>query len=148
MATARRRWAEQVPVVADAELQQFLEELAEAMDARADRLGEFAAETAPPFLTELIGPVPENPAERLSWERKASAVMVYREVYSFARDDDAIGAEPSMSSPEKHAMWQAAYEATGSPGADDLTDVSDAQLRARAAMYTARDELGSEVCGQ
>lgn len=135
MAPARRKWADQVPVVSDPELQQFLGELAEAMDGRAERLGEFAAETAPGFLTEVLGPVPDAPSERLDWQHKASAVMAYREVYNFGREDDAIGAEPSMASPEKHALWQAAYEATGSPGAENLSEVSDAQLRIRAAMY-------------
>lgn len=147
MAPAGRSWAEQVPEVADPELARFLDELGEAMDGRRERLGEFAAENPAPYLTAVLGDVPDSPAERLEWEHKAGAVLAYREVYNFGREDEATGPEPSMSSPEKHALWQAAYEATGSPGSEDLSEASDAQLRARREMYARETSWAPRYAG-
>ena len=34
------------------------------MDARKDRIGEYAAEHAPPWAVAALGPVPEDPRDR------------------------------------------------------------------------------------
>ena len=41
--------------------------LARAMDERKDGIGEHAAELAPPWAVAALGPLPEDPRDRLDW---------------------------------------------------------------------------------
>jgi hypothetical protein len=68
----QRSWSEQVPEVADPERGRFLADLAAAMDARKERIGEHAAEHAPGWAVRALGPVPGDPLDRLEWERRAA----------------------------------------------------------------------------
>ncbi|HUK71999.1 MAG TPA: AAA family ATPase, partial [Streptosporangiaceae bacterium] len=135
MAPQARRWAEQVPKTNDPQLAHFLTEAAAAMDGRKDRLGEFAADTRPSWATDVLGEVPDEPAGRQEWQRKAASICAYREIYNFAREDEAIGPEPSSASPEKHAAWLEAFMAMNAAGSEDLSGLSAARLRARRGMY-------------
>ena len=56
-------------------------DLAAAMDARGDRIGEYAAETHQCVPVNALGPVPEDPLERLDWTERAAAIGAYRELY-------------------------------------------------------------------
>src|SRR4029077_15929980 len=47
-------------------------EIAALMDARKDRIGEHAAEHAPPWVVTALGPVPEDPLDRLDWQGGAA----------------------------------------------------------------------------
>ncbi len=59
-----RTWSERLPEVADPDRRRYMAELAEAMDARVQRLGEYAADTAPLWATRALGPVPDDPSAR------------------------------------------------------------------------------------
>lgn len=54
------------------------------MDDRKQRLGQHAAQAAPAWAITALGPVPEVAAARREWERKASSIAAYREMYGYA----------------------------------------------------------------
>jgi hypothetical protein len=74
-------WSQQVPAC-DGERGRYLTELAAAMDDRKTRIGEFAAEHSPGWATTALGPIPEDPLDRLTWQTRASDIGAYRELYS------------------------------------------------------------------
>ena len=55
-------WSAQVPAIADPERRAYLAQIAALMDARKDRIGEHAADHAPPWAVTALGPVPAPPA--------------------------------------------------------------------------------------
>ena len=57
----------QVPEIADPERRAYVTQIAALMDARRDRIGEYAAEHAPPWAVTALGQVPEDPLDRLDW---------------------------------------------------------------------------------
>jgi AAA domain len=57
-------WSDQVPAIADPERRAYLTEIAAMMDARKDRIGEHAAEHAPPWAVTALGPIPADPLDR------------------------------------------------------------------------------------
>jgi hypothetical protein len=135
-----RPWSEQVPVAGDPGRQRYLTELAQAMDERKARIGEFAAEHAPPWAVHALGPVPGEPLARLEWEQRASHVGAYPELYGWSHDTEPVGPEPAGDSPEKRAAWQAAS------GAMNRTDVADDETGAAgAALGPVKDLLASCV---
>jgi hypothetical protein len=103
-------WSERVPEIADPERRLFVAELAAAMDARRERIGEYAAEASPAWVVNALGPVPEDPLERLDWAHRASAIGAYRELYGVESDTEPIGPEP-VNSPEARSARMAAYSA-------------------------------------
>ena len=124
-----RPWAEQVPDTADPEMRAFLEDLAAAADERITRLGEHDAEAETPWAVAALGPVPEDPLDRLAWQQKASAVHAYREAYGLDDPDDLVGPEPTAAeSPRKRAMWHDALRALGPVDGLDLRGRTDGQL--------------------
>jgi hypothetical protein len=44
------------------------------MDARKERLGAHAADSALPWAVNALGPVPEHPVARLDWQRRAASI--------------------------------------------------------------------------
>ena len=76
-------WAERVPQLPDPERQAYLAELAAMMDGRKQRLGQHAAQIAPAWAITALGPVPDDAAVRQEWERKASSIAAYREMYGY-----------------------------------------------------------------
>jgi len=66
-------WSAQVPDVADPEQARFLAELAAAMDARKDRLGEHAAAAQPGWAIAAAGPVP--PTRCSGWTGSGASPM-------------------------------------------------------------------------
>jgi hypothetical protein len=96
-------WSSRVPVLADPVRQQFVANLAAAMDARRARIGEHAALTAPAWAVNASGPVPADPLQRLEWTERASAVGAYRELYGIDSDTDPVGPEP-VNSPEARSV--------------------------------------------
>ena len=75
-----RPWAERVPDVPDPVIREHLGKLAAAMDARTERLAAHVTETAPAWAVQAIGPVPEDPMERLEWQHRIAPVAAYREL--------------------------------------------------------------------
>ena len=55
-------------------------QIAALMDARKDRIGEHAADHAPPWAVTALGPVPEHPLDRLDWQRRAASIGAWREL--------------------------------------------------------------------
>ncbi len=130
-----RPWSEQVPAVADPEKQRFLTELAAAMDARKERIGEHAAEHLPAWADHALGPVPGDPLDRLEWQRRAAEIGAYRELYGYEHSTDPIGPEPTGDSPEKRAAWHSAFAALGPVDGADLRGLPDGSLLHMRASY-------------
>lgn len=131
----QRRFAEQVPEAGDPEKQSFLEALAGAMDDRVDRLGEDAAEHEPGWAVNALGPVPEDPLERLEWTERAKAIGHYREQFDWHHPAEPCGPEPSSASPKARAVWHAAYGAMNRTGADDMSRHQDGSLLRMRQQY-------------
>ena len=131
-----RPWSQRVPSIADPTRQQFVTELAAAMDARRVRIGEHAAETAPAWAVNALGPVPDDPVDRLEWTERASAVGAYRELYGIESDTDPVGPEP-VNSPEARSAWMAAYSALLRQDPSGLDALPDSSLLLRRAQYQA-----------
>ena len=78
-------WSAQVPAIADPERRAYADQIAAAMDARKERIGEHAAASALPWAVAALGPVPDDPAARLDWQQRAASVGAYRELSGYAR---------------------------------------------------------------
>jgi hypothetical protein len=74
-------WAERVPHLSDHEHRAYLAEIATMMDDRKQCLGQHTAQIAPAWAITALGPVPDDAAIRQEWERKASSIAAYREMY-------------------------------------------------------------------
>ena len=108
-------WSAQVPALADPERRAWLTEIAALMDARKDRIGEHAAEHAPPWAVTALGPVPDHPLNRLDWQRRASSIGAYRELSGHSEPAVPIGPEPATAAPDIRAAWHEALAASAPP---------------------------------
>jgi len=77
-------WSAQLPAIADPERTEFAAQVAAAMDARRDRIGEYAADIALPWAVGALGRVPDDPAARLSWQQRAASIGAWRELSGYA----------------------------------------------------------------
>jgi len=132
-----RPWADRVPEADDPQIQDFLCDLAAAMDNRRQRIGEHAAETVPDWAIAALGPVPSDPITRLDWENRASHIGAYRELYGWDHSAEPCGPEPAGDSPEKRAAWHAAYAAMTRTENLDLRGEPDGRLWHMRATYQA-----------
>jgi hypothetical protein len=110
------------------------------MDARAERLGEHTVQTTPAWALQALGPVPNDPVERLDWQNRASKIATYRELYGTGDDREVIGPEPTENAPEMRAAWHDAFAAITRTGAVDVRDLPDQSLIHMRASY--RSETG------
>jgi conjugative relaxase-like TrwC/TraI family protein len=133
----QRPWSEQLPDIADSERLRYLTDLAHAMDARKDRIGEHTAEHPPTWAIRTLGPVPDDPLDRLRWERRASDIGAYRELYFYDHPTEPIGPEPSGDSPAKRTAWHAAFTALGPVDGIDLRAEPDGRLLHMRDTYAA-----------
>jgi hypothetical protein len=104
-------WPAQVPETSDPERGRFFAQLAHVMEDRRRRIGEHAAASSLPWAVDALGPVPDDPAERLAWQEKAAAIGAYRELSGHDQPDDPVGPEPPASTPDLRAAWHAAHAA-------------------------------------
>jgi conjugative relaxase-like TrwC/TraI family protein len=114
----------------------YAAELATAMAARAERLGEHAAQAQPEWARGL-GSVPADPLERLGWERRASAIAAYRELSGHDHPADPIGPEPAASRPDRRAAWHEAFIALGPADGPDVRGMPDGRLLLLRDSYRA-----------
>lgn len=130
------RFSDLIPAQVPQTWEAWLGRHADAADDRRVVLGEEIARQRPQWAIEALGPVPEDPVERLEWEDKAGTAGVVREL--LGRDDptDALGAAPPANLPDKYAMWYAGHTALGLPDAGpEERAASDGRLLARIAAY-------------
>jgi hypothetical protein len=105
-----------------------LAEIAAMMDDRKQRLGQHATQIAPVWAIAALGPVPDDAAARQEWERKASSVAAYREMFGYDHPDDPIGPEPTRDTPDQRAAWYEAFAALGPVGDLDVRAMRDGRL--------------------
>jgi hypothetical protein len=132
-------WAERVPQLPDPERRAYLAEIAAMMDDRKQRLGQHAAQIAPTWVITALGPVPDDAADRQEWERKASLIAAYREMYGHDHPDDPTGPEPTREAPDQRAAWHEAFLALAPAGADDVRAMRDGRL------WLIRDTCAAET---
>jgi conjugative relaxase-like TrwC/TraI family protein len=123
-----RPWSSQVPAIADPERRAYITEIAALMDARKDRIGEHAAEHAPPWAIIALGPVPDHPLQRLDWQQRASSIGAYRELSGYDDPSDPIGPEPAAAAPDRRAAWYEALAALGPVDGPDVRGMPDGTL--------------------
>ena len=121
-------WSAQVPPIADPERRAYVAQIAAMMDARKDRLGEHAADHAPPWAVTALGPVPEHPVDRLDWQRRAAAIGAWRELSGYHHPTDPIGPEPVAAAPDLRAAWHEAFAALGPADGPDVRGMPDGML--------------------
>ena len=78
---------------------------------------------------------PTDPLDRLEWERRASDIGAYRELYSYDHPTEPIGPEPTGDSPEKRAAWHAAFASMRPVDGIDLRSLPDGALLHRRGTY-------------
>lgn len=119
----------------------YLRQLAAVMDQRVDELGRTAAQSPPEWALERLGAVPDDPAAREEWARRAGLVSNYREAYGYTRPGDAIGPAPATDAVDARYAWDRAAEALGvTAGAHRADGASEAQLLRSVERYE-REEL-------
>lgn len=130
------RFADLIPATVPETWESWLGRHADAADDRRAVLGEEIARERPQWAVEALGPVPEDPVERLEWEDKAGTAGMVRELLGYDDPTDALGAPPPANLPDKYAMWCGGHAALGLPDAGpDERAASDGQLFARIAAY-------------
>jgi hypothetical protein len=72
--------------------------------------------------------VPEHPLDRLDWQRRASAIGAYRELYGYSHPTEPIGPEPAGDAPDKRAAWYEAFAALGPVDGPDVRRLPDGSL--------------------
>jgi hypothetical protein len=121
-------WTARILAIADPERRAYLTQIAALMDTRKQRLGEHAAASAPPWAVSALGPVPEHPAARLDWQRRASAIAAWRELSGYHNRADPIGPEPAAAAADLRAAWHEALTALGPVDGPDVRGMPDGML--------------------
>ncbi len=124
------------PRIDDLDAARLATDLAVAMDARVDVLGERAALDRPVWAMQYLGDVPAGPVERDEWVRRAGAAAAYREERGYDSEVEAIGPAPERGLPELRASWHAAYTALRMPELErESAAATDGELLALRAAY-------------
>jgi hypothetical protein len=121
-------WAAQLPDIADPERRAYAAHIAVMMDVRKDRIGEHAAEHALPWAVGALGPVPDDPVDRLDWQHQASSIGAYRELSGHDHPADPIGPDPVTVAPDLRAAWHEALTALGPVDGPDVRGMPDGTL--------------------
>ncbi len=121
-------WSKQIPVITDPARHAYATQIAALMDARKDRIGEHAAEHALPWAVAALGAVPLHPVDRLDWQRRASSIGAYRELFGYDHPADPIGPEPTAAAADRRAAWYEAVAALGRVDGPDVRSMPDGRL--------------------
>jgi hypothetical protein len=124
----QRPWTDRPRQFEDPEIARYEAGLRQAMDARTERLGEHAVQAAPAWALQALGPVPEDPIERLGWQDRASKIATYRELYGIGDEREVIGPEPTGNTPEMRAAWHDAFAAITRTDSVDVRHLPDGSL--------------------
>jgi conjugative relaxase-like TrwC/TraI family protein len=132
-------WGQRIPKTVQPGHEEYVSELAAAMDQRAQRIGEHAAQHEPPWALTALGPVPADPLDRLAWQHNASAIGAYRELAGISDPAEPLGPEPVAADPDLRAAWHDAFACVGPPGGPDVRALADGEL------HLLRDGYRSET---
>jgi len=131
----QKPWADRPRQFDDPQIAEHEAALRQAMDERAGRLGEHAAETSPAWAVQALGPVPDDPVAWLDWQQRASKIATYRELYGIGDDREPIGKEPTENAPEMRAAWHDAFAAITHGDGVDVRALPDRSLEHMRASY-------------
>jgi len=92
-------------------------------------------QTTPPWATQALGKLADDPAQRADWQQRAGVLGAYREMFGYDHPADAIGPEPATTTPEARAVWHTAFAALSHTGGIDLRGLTDEQLKLRRGTY-------------
>ena len=137
---APKPWSERVPVMDDPGLQEYMQHLAEATEAKEKRTGEFIAETQPVWAIRCLGPMPEDDEGKAAWTLRAQKIESFRQRWGVGNDIEVIGHEPSPNNPEMRQEWFAAHLAVTNADEVDLKSLPDRSLWHMRNSY--KDETG------
>ena len=140
-------WSAQIPAIADPECRGYLTEIAALMDARKDRIGEHAAEHAPPWAVNALGLVPADPLDRLDWQQRAASIGAYRELSGYAHPADPIGPEPVAAAPDIRAAWHEALAALGPANGPEVRGMPDGTLLHLRGTYPIETAWAPQYVG-
>jgi hypothetical protein len=98
------------------------------MDERKERIGAHAPVSGLPWAVSALGPVPEGPAERRDWQRRAASIGAYRELSGYDRHGDPIGPEPAAVVPDLRAAWHETLAALAPAGGPDVRGMPEGTL--------------------
>ena len=83
--------------------------------------------------------MPNDAAIRQEWERKASSIAAYREMFGHDDPHDPVGPEPTRDTPDQWAAWHEAFLALGPAGQPDVRAMRDGRL------WLIRDTYATET---
>jgi hypothetical protein len=124
----QKPWTDRPRRFDDPQMAEYEARLRQVMDARADRLGEHAVQSSPAWALRALGPLPDDPVERLDWQNRATKIATYRELYGSGDDRQVIGPEPTGNAPEMRAAWHDAFTAITKTDGVDVRTLPDSSL--------------------
>jgi conjugative relaxase-like TrwC/TraI family protein len=131
----QKPWTDRPRQFGDPQLAQYEADLRQAMDERAERLGQHTVQTSPAWALQALGPVPDDPRARLDWQHRATKIATYRELYGAGDDREVIGREPTGNAPEMRAAWHNAFAAITRTDGVDVRELPDRSLEHMRASY-------------
>ncbi len=141
-------YADWVPRTDSAEWNDYLTALAATADQRAAELGRAAGDEAPEWAVQALGPVPDDPRGRSTWQERAGVVAAYRELRGHDDQADALGPAPKAGQVEQYAAYRAAWRALGRPEVDRaIHEKSDGQLRVWVRAWEREQAWGPRYVG-
>jgi hypothetical protein len=115
---------------AEGDLGRAIGQVAAAMDARIDWLGQQAKSAQPAWAAQL-GSLPDSPEQAADWCRRAGIVAGYQEAFGIETDGtDPIGDRPATTRPDAAAWWQRAAAALDRTEPASLAQLPDEHLEA------------------
>jgi conjugative relaxase-like TrwC/TraI family protein len=129
-------FAEWTPTVDNPAWQRHLDDLAAVADSRRNQLTATVVAEPPAWAIQELGPVPDDPTERIDWAKRAGAVAAHRELTGHDDPDIALLGPPKQGQAEAYASWRSAWRALGRDEATRAeVEMSDGQLRVRVRGY-------------
>jgi len=138
-------WSAQLPAITDPGRRAYAAQIAAMMDARKDRIGEHAADHAPPWALTALGSLPGHPLDRLDWQRRASSIGAWRELSGHNHPTEPIGPEPVAAAPDLRAAWHEAFAALAPVGGPDVRGMPDGSYQALHDAYRQRETVFAAV---